>query len=205
MEFLTGAPIKEHLQISQILAGDYEGKNIKVRGAIHTIRDMGDVAFIVLRQREGLVQCVYEPGKSQFDIRGLKEADTVEVNGTYKSEDRSPNGFELRLDTVTVLSEPAESMPLQINKWKLNTSLETQLNNRAVALRNPRERAVFRIQEAITRGFRDFLYEQGFTEIHTPKLGAKSAEGGANLFKLEYFHRPAILQQSPQFYKQMMV
>ena len=205
MEFLTGAPIKEHLQISQILAGDYEGKNIKVRGAIHTIRDMGDVAFIVLRQREGLVQCVYEPGKSQFDIRGLKEADTVEVNGTYKSEDRSPNGFELRLDTVTVLSEPAESMPLQINKWKLNTSLETKLNNRAVALRNPRERAVFRIQEAITRGFRDFLYEQGFTEIHTPKLGAKSAEGGANLFKLEYFHRPAILQQSPQFYKQMMV
>jgi nondiscriminating aspartyl-tRNA synthetase len=68
-----------------------------------------------------------------------------------------------------------------------------------------RERAVFRIQEGITRGFRDFLYGEGFTEIHTPKLGAKSAEGGANLFKLEYFHRPAILQQSPQFYKQMMV
>ena len=64
---------------------------------------------------------------------------------------------------------------------------------------------MFRIQEGITRGFRDFLYGQGFTEIHTPKLGAKSAEGGANLFKLEYFHRPAILQQSPQFYKQMMV
>lgn len=96
-------------------------------------------------------------------------------------------------------------MPLQINKWKLNTSLEAKFNNRAVALRNPRERATFRIQEGITRGFRDFLYNNGFTEIHTPKLGAKSAEGGANLFKLEYFHRPAILQQSPQFYKQMMV
>ena len=80
-----------------------------------------------------------------------------------------------------------------------------QAENRAIALRNIRERAVFRIQEGITRGFRDFLYGQGFTEIHTPKLGAKSAEGGANLFKLEYFHRPAILQQSPQFYKQMMV
>lgn len=67
-------------------------------------------------------------------------------------------------------------MPLQINKWKLNTSLEAKLNNRAVALRNPRERATFRIQEGITRGFRDFLYNNGFTEIHTPKLGAKSAE-----------------------------
>ena len=55
------------------------------------------------------------------------------------------------------------------------------------------------------RGFRDFLYSQGFTEIHTPKIGAKGAEGGANLFKLEYFHRPAVLEQSPQFYKQMMV
>ena len=205
MEFLTGAVQKEDLGIAEILAGDYEGKNIKVKGAIHTIRDMGEVAFIVLRRRDGLIQCVYEPGKSRFSVDDLKEADTVEVCGTYKSDDRSPNGFELRLDTITILSEPAEPMPLQINKWKLNTSLEAKLNNRAVALRNPRERATFRIQEGITRGFRDFLYNNGFTEIHTPKLGAKSAEGGANLFKLEYFHRPAILQQSPQFYKQMMV
>ena len=205
MEFLTGVTKKEALEISEILAGDYEGTNIKVRGAIHTIRDMGEVAFIVLRKREGLVQCVYEEGKSQFDLRDLKEAATVEVDGTYKSDDRAPNGFELRLDHVTILSEPAEPMPLQISKYKLNTSLEAKLNNRAISLRNLRERAVFRIQEGITRGFRDFLYSQGFTEIHTPKLGAKSAEGGANLFKLEYFHRPAILQQSPQFYKQMMV
>ncbi len=205
MEFLTGVNKKDALEISEILAGDYEGQSIRVRGAIHTIRDMGDVAFIVLRKREGLVQCVYEQDKSQFDVHDLNEADTVEVQGIYQTEDRAPNGFELRLTTVEVLSRPAEPMPLQINKWKLNTSLEAKLNNRAVSLRNPRERAVFRIQEGITRAFRDFLYSQGFTEIHTPKLGAKSAEGGANLFKLEYFHRPAILQQSPQFYKQMMV
>lgn len=205
MEFMTGVAKKDTLEISEILSADYEGKNIKVQGAIHTIRDMGEVAFIVLRKREGLVQCVYEEGKSRFDIQNLKEADNVEVEGTVKMEDRAPNGFELRLDTVKILSEPAEAMPLQISKWKMNTSLDAKLNNRAIALRNIRERAVFRIQEGITRGFRDFLYGQGFTEIHTPKLGAKSAEGGANLFKLEYFHRPAILQQSPQFYKQMMV
>ena len=96
-------------------------------------------------------------------------------------------------------------MPLPIAKWKLNTSLEAKLNYRPVALRNIRERAKFRLQEGLCRAFRDFLYGQGFTEIHTPKIGAKSAEGGANLFKLEYFHRPAVLQQSPQFYKQMMV
>lgn len=205
MEFLTGVKEKETLEISQILAGDYEGKQVRVKGAVHTIRNMGDVAFLVLRKREGLVQCIYEEGKSQFDIHDIKEGDTLEVSGTYKSDERAPHGFELRLDTVEVLSQPAEPMPLMISKWKMNTSLEAKLNHRAVSLRNLRERAVFRIQEGITRGFRDFLYGQGFTEIHTPKLGAKSAEGGANLFKLEYFHRPAILQQSPQFYKQMMV
>ena len=72
MEFLSGVEKKEALDIPEILAGDYEGRNIKVQGAIHTIRDMGDVAFIVIRKAEGLVQCIYEEGKSQFDIRTLK-------------------------------------------------------------------------------------------------------------------------------------
>ena len=107
---------------------------------------------------------------------------------------------------VKILSEPEdEMMPLAISKWKLNTSLEAKLNYRSISLRNIRERAKFRIQEGLTRAFRDFLYSQKFTEIHTPKIGAKGAEGGANIFKLEYFHRPAVLAQSPQFYKQMMV
>ena len=205
MKFLTGVEKKEALSIPDILAGDYQGRNIKVRGAIHTIRDMGEVAFIVLRKAEGLVQCVYEEGKSQFDINDLKEGDTVEADGTYKADDRAPNGFELRLDTVEILSEPAEPMPLQINKWRLNTSLEAKLNNRAVALRHPRESAVFRIQAGITRGFRDFLYDNGFTEIHTPKIIASGTEGGSEMFTVDYFDHRAFLSQSPQFYKQMMV
>ena len=205
MEFMTGVTEKDTLEISDLLSGDFAGKSVKVNGAVHTIRDMGEVAFIVLRKREGLLQCVYEEGKTKFDLKDLKEACTIEVEGSVKTEDRAPNGFEIRLDTIKVLSEPKEPMPLAISKWKMNTSLEANLNNRPIALRNIRERAKFRIQEGVVRGFRDFLYQEGFTEIHTPKLGAKSAEGGANLFKLEYFHRPAILQQSPQFYKQMMV
>ena len=96
-------------------------------------------------------------------------------------------------------------MPLPVNKWKLNTSLEAKLNYRPLSLRNLKERAKFRIQEGIARGFREFLTAQGFTEIRTPKIGAKGAEGGSNVFKLDYFHRPAVLAQSPQFYKQMMV
>ena len=205
MDFVTGVTKKETLEISELLAGDLTGETVRVNGAVHAIRDMGEVAFVILRKREGLLQCVYEEGKTNFDLKDLKEGATVEVQGVVSKEDRAPNGIEIRLSEIHVLSEPVEPMPLAISKWKLNTSLEANLNYRAISLRNVRERAKFRIQEGIVRGFRDFLYKEGFTEIHTPKLGAKSAEGGANLFKLEYFHRPAILQQSPQFYKQMMV
>lgn len=82
---------------------------------------------------------------------------------------------------------------------------EAKLNYRPISLRNIQERSKFKIQEALTKAFRDYLYGQGFTEIHTPKIGARGAEGGANLFKFSYFHKPAVLAQSPQFYKQMMV
>ena len=205
MDFVTGVTKKETLEISELLAGNLTGETVRVNGAVHAIRDMGEVAFVILRKREGLLQCVYEEEKTNFDLKDLKEGATVEVKGVVSKEDRAPNGIEIRLSEIQVLSEPVEPMPLAISKWKLNTSLEANLNYRAISLRNVRERAKFRIQEGIVRGFRDFLYKEGFTEIHTPKLGAKSAEGGANLFKLEYFHRPAILQQSPQFYKQMMV
>lgn len=87
----------------------------------------------------------------------------------------------------------------------MNTSLEAKLSVRPLSLRNLRERAKFKIQEGICRAFREYLFQNGFTEIHTPKIGAKGAEGGANLFRLDYFHKKAVLEQSPQLYKQMMV
>lgn len=206
MEYLTGVKPKETKEISELLEQAEAGAKVKVNGAVHTIRDMGTVAFVILRKREGLLQCVYEEGSADFELKDIKEAATVEVEGVLEENEKAPNGIEIRMESVKILSEPEdEMMPLAISKWKLNTSLEAKLNYRPISLRNIRERAKFRIQEGIVRGFRDFLYQEGFTEIHTPKIGAKSAEGGANLFRLEYFHRPAILQQSPQFYKQMMV
>ena len=205
MEFVTGVKEKETLELRELLAEDMAGKTVKVNGAIHTIRDMGNVAFIILRKREGLVQCVSDEEITNFFLKDLKEADTVEVTGILINSEKAPGGIEIRISAVRILSEPAEPLPLAIGKWKLSTSLEAKLNYRPIALRNLRERARFKLQEGLVRGFRDFLYGEGFTEIHTPKIGAKSAEGGANVFKLDYFHRPAILQQSPQFYKQMMV
>ncbi len=205
MEFMTGIREKETVDLAAVTAESMEGKTVKIEGTIHTIRDMGEVAFVILRRRDGLLQCVYEEEKSGFDRKGLKEAACVEAEGIIRKEERAPHGVELRLTGLKVLSEPAAPLPLAISKWKLNTSLEAKLNMRSISLRNIRERAKFRIQEGIVRGFRDFLYSQGFTEIHTPKIGAKGAEGGSNLFRLDYFHHPAVLAQSPQFYKQMMV
>lgn len=205
MDYLTGKTEKETLDISEILAGDYEGKEVQINGAIHSIRDMGDVAFVILRKCEGLVQTVYEEGVTEIPLKELSEEATIEASGIVVAEERAPHGFELRLKKVKLLSRPTEPMPIAVNKWKMNTSLETKLDLRPLSLRNVKERAKFRIQEGITRGFRDFLHGQGFTEIHSPKIGARGAEGGANLFRLEYFHRHAVLAQSPQFYKQMMV
>ncbi len=205
MEFLTGAAEKEVIGIRAVLDGDHAGKTIRMHGAVHSIRRMGEVAFVILRNAEGLVQCVYEEGTGALDLKQLKEESAVEVTGVAALEPRAPQGFEIRLQKIRVLSEPAETLPIAVNKWKMNTSLETKLALRPVSLRNVRERAKFKIQEGIVRGFRDFLHGQGFTEIRTPKIVSRGAEGGTNVFRLDYFNKKAELGQSPQFYKQIMV
>ena len=204
MEFITGLKQQEEAQLEDLLKAE-EGTTIILEGAVHSVRDMGEIAFVILRKKEGLIQTVWEEGKTDLELSEIREGDYIHVTGQVKDEERAPHGKEVRLSTISHLSHVSCPLPLPIDKWKLNTSLEAKLDRRSLSLRNIRERARFRIQEGIVRGFRDFLYEQGFTEIHTPKIGAKSAEGGANMFRLSYFHRPAVLQQSPQLYKQMMV
>ena len=204
MEFIKGLKQQEEAELEDLLKAE-EGTTIILEGAVHSIRDMGEIAFVILRKREGLIQTVWEEGKTDMELSEIREGDYIHVTGQIKDEERAPHGKEVRLSTIRHLSHVSCPLPLPIDKWKLNTSLEAKLDRRSLSLRNIRERARFRIQEGIVRGFRDFLYEQGFTEIHTPKIGAKSAEGGANMFRLSYFHRPAVLQQSPQLYKQMMV
>ena len=205
MEFLNGIYKKEVTEWDELLGTSLLNQEVILEGAVHSIRNMGDVAFVILRRREGLFQTVVENEKANLSVHDLKEAMTLRVKGILNEEERAPHGREIRIREVEILSAPAEPMPLAIDKWKLNTSLEAKLNLRPIALRNVQERSKFKIQEALTRAFRDFLYEQGFTEIHTPKIGARGAEGGANLFKFSYFHKPAVLAQSPQFYKQMLV
>lgn len=172
---------------------------VTLHGMVHALRDLGGVTFLTLRTREGLVQCVC-PRRPE----GVREECAVSVSGLLRPEPRAPGGAELAEARFTVLSRPAAPPPVPLSK-KSSLSMDTELSLRPVTLRAPRARAVFRIQAAVCRAFREFLQEEGFTEIHTPKLGRAGAEGGSSQFRVDYFGRKAVLAQSPQLYKQVMV
>lgn len=183
----------------------HAGEVISVHGSIYKIRKMSDFAFVLLRTKDGIVQCVYSPERAHFGLEEIPEESCVVFSAEVAEEERSRAGYELRLLDVQVLSKPAEPSPIVINQKTVNTSMENLLDFRPITLRNEKERAIFKIQAALCEGFRSFLNGACFTEIHTPKIVAEGAEGGANIFRLPYFGREAFLAQSPQFYKQMMV
>ena len=197
--------IKEVSGFSLEEIGQQTGEEILLHGSIYKLRRMSGFAFVLLRTGRHVIQCVYSPDFSRFDMEELVEESCVRVRALVAAEERSRMGWELRLRELEVLSVPAEPMPIVINQKKVNTSIENLLDYRMLTLRNEKQRAIFKIQEGICEGFRRFLQEQHFTEIHSPKLVEAGAEGGANIFSLDYFGRQAYVAQSPHFYKQMMV
>lgn len=184
---------------------NYIGSEVKIHGSIYKIRKMRGFAFVLLRTKRDVVQCIYSEEQSGFALEELVEESPVIFTAKVAEEPRSKVGYELQLLGVEVLSKPTEASPIVINNKLVDTSIENLLNFRPVTLRNEKQRAIFKIQEGITCGMREFLMQENFTEIHTPKIVYAGAEGGANIFKLEYFGKEAYLAQSPQFYKQMMV
>ena len=125
-------------------------QEVILEGAVHSIRNMGDVAFVILRRKRGFFRLLYENEKANLSIHDLKEAMTLRVKGILHEEERAPHGREVRIQEVEILSSPAEPMPLAIDKWKLNTSLEAKLNLRPIALRNVQERS--KIQDSGSSG-----------------------------------------------------
>ncbi len=184
---------------------NYLGETVEIHGSIYKIRKMSGFAFVLLRTKRDIIQCIYSAEISNFGVEELKEESCVLVTAKVVPEERSKVGYELRMITVEILSVPAMESPIVINNKMVDTSIENLLDFRPVTLRNARERAIFKIQEGICRGFRKCLEENQFTEIHTPKIVSEGAEGGANIFSLNYFGKNAYLAQSPQFYKQIMV
>lgn len=196
---------KEIIQVEAEELNQHIGEIVKIHGSIYKIRKMSDFAFVLLRTKRSVVQGIYSGEYSEFLLENLVEESVVTFTAKVVAEERSKVGYELQIIQVEVLSQPVESSPIVINQKRVDTSIENLLNYRPITLRNEKERAIFKLQEGICRAFREFLYRENFTEVHTPKIVATGAEGGANIFKLEYFGKEAYLAQSPQFYKQMMV
>ena len=199
MKTMTGMTQPQDSGVKDVLAMA-AGEQARVHGLVHTLRDLGDVRFMLLRMPQGVLQCVLTG-----DGPAVREGDAVRAEGEVARDERAPGGAELHVKALTVLSRAAEAMPVPIGKNRMNLSMDTDLSLRFVTLRNLRKRAIFKVQEGVVRGFREALEREGFTEIHSPKIVAQNAEGGANLFRMEYFGRRAYLAQSPQFYKQAMV
>lgn len=193
-KIITAEELKAHI-----------GETVQLHGSIYKIRKMSDFAFVLLRTARDVLQCVYTVGTADFNLEELQEESCVNVKARVIEEPRSKTGYDLQMISVEVLSRPADAAPIVINQKQVDTSIENLLHYRPVTLRNEKQRAIFKIQEGICTGFRSFLQQEGFTEVHTPKIVQAGAEGGANIFKLDYFGQQAYLAQSPQFYKQMLV
>lgn len=181
------------------------GERVKLAGWMHNWRDMGQFGFLILRDGAGTFQAVLDKAEEMEKLKGLQYETVLQIEGVVAEEPRAPGGVELHDCQVTVISPVLEPLPFEINKKELKPGLDVFLDNAPVGLRHLRKRALFRISAEIMAGFREYLMQQGFVEIQTPKIVGSATESGANVFALDYFGRPAYLAQSPQFYKQIMV
>lgn len=185
----------------------YVGKEVLVRGWLHKKRLLGGLNFIVLRDRGGLVQAVVEDEAEVEKLRGLQIGTVLEITGQAFEESRAPGGAEIRHPKLGILVPIQHESPVEIDKPLSHKpeNLETLFDNRVVGLRNLREQAVFKVQAEVKDAMRQYFMQNGFTEFNSPKLLPGATEGGAEVFKLEYFGKDATLAQSAQFYKQIMV
>jgi nondiscriminating aspartyl-tRNA synthetase len=185
----------------------HAGKEATVQGWLHKKRLLGGLNFIVVRDRSGLTQVVVEEDSEVEKLRGLQVGTVLTITGQVHEEPRAPGGAEIRSPKITVDVPVTDEPPIEIDKPLSHKpeNLDTLFDNRHIGLRSPQEQKVFKIRAALLRHIREFLYKNDFVEIQTPKLLAGATEGGAEVFKTDYFGKEATLAQSPQLYKQMMV
>lgn len=177
-------------------------QEVLLQGWVYRIRRLSNVNFIILRDRTGLIQVTFDPSLLK-DVHISTES-VVQIQGLVRPESRAPGGIEVAASKIEVLSL-AGDLPININGPRLNVALDTILDHRVLSLRHAQINPIFRIQAALVQGFQEFLNQEGFVQVFTPKIVAGGTEGGTELFALQYFEEKAYLAQSPQFYKQMMV
>jgi nondiscriminating aspartyl-tRNA synthetase len=188
-----------------LAAAARQGGEIEVRGWVYRIRDMGRITFVILRDRSGLAQLVFDDKPVDSGGNVLTLESVIAARGLPSLNEKAPGGAELRVTRVECLNRAAADLPFQVNSDVSRMGMETLLDNRVLSLRNPKIRGIFKIQAIIIEAFAEYLRSRDFTEIKTSKLVGSGTEGGTNLFPVEYFDRRVYLAQSPQLYKQIMV
>jgi nondiscriminating aspartyl-tRNA synthetase len=183
------------------------GEKVIIKGWLHKKRLLGGLTFINVRDRAGLTQVLIENKEEVEKLRGLQLGTVLTVEGTVVEEPRAPGGGEIHDPILTIDVPVTDESPVEIDKPMSHKSehLDTLFEHRVVNIRNLQEQKIFKIRADLVRYIREFLHSQEFIEIDTPKLLAGATEGGAEVFRVDYFDKTAILAQSPQFYKQIMV
>jgi nondiscriminating aspartyl-tRNA synthetase len=180
----------------------------EIIGWVHEIRDLGGLAFYLIRDRSGIIQVtIVRKAASDAVLAGadaVSRESVVRVAGAVKAIDKAPGGRELIPETFEIISKAESPLPLDVAE-KVPAELDTRLDARYLDSRKPRIRAIFWIRSAVIQAISDLLYSEGFINIHTPKVVAAATEGGTELFPIAYFEKEAFLNQSPQLYKQMMM
>ncbi|WP_338741526.1 aspartate--tRNA(Asn) ligase [Haloplanus salilacus] len=184
------------------------GETATVAGWVHEIRDLGGIAFLILRDRTGKLQIKFEKDEMDDGLvetgLGVHRESVVAVTGAVEEEPRAPTGLELVPESVEVLADADPELPLDPS-GKVDAELPTRLDNRTLDLRKPEVKAIFEIRSEILRSVREYFRSVGSTEINTPKIVATGTEGGTELFPITYFGQEAFMNQSPQLFKQLMV
>ncbi len=174
-------------------------------GWLHNLRDMKNFGFAILRDRTGLAQVVLEAAHLE-QLKGLQLETVIKVTGLVKekkSKDPNAKEVEVQCTSLEILSPVVDAPPVEISKPDLDLNLDTLIDNRVITLRHPKQRAIFKVQAALVKGYRSYMGRQGFTEIFFPILAGAASEGGAEFFKVDYYGREATLTQSAQLYKQI--
>lgn len=183
------------------------GKTITVAGWVEDVRNIGSIAFIILRDRKGTLQvtALKKENAEVFDkLVNISRESVISVKGLCKKSDKARNGYEVIPQEFEVLSSAETPLPLGVVD-KIESELETRLDNRFIDLRKQDIQAIFKIRNEVISAVHEYLRSNHFIEIHTPNIIASSSEGGTDVFKIKYFEKNAFLAQSPQLYKQMMM
>ena len=185
-----------------------DGKEVILAGFAHEMRDLGGIAFLVLRDRKGLAQVTLVKkllGKEAFkSARSISRESAILVRGNVKAEPKAPRGYEILPTEIRVLNAAQVPLPLDPTE-KVECELDTRLDSRFMDIRRPCVLAAFEIESAVLQYLRGFFTKKGLTEVFTPKIVAAATEGGTDLFPISYFEKEAFLNQSPQLFKQMLM